>query len=165
MKSPGQLVAGALALIFAACTGCTAIDRASADEPDCPADWVMLQKECVQICESHEDCSPDGFCDQETAVCAERECFGDHSDCDFQFFCTPYGSCAFAGDAYCRPCEPRGACISEGSLCIPMLESSGGWFCGVDCSAGQPCPSGYDCQEISYVQPSLAFQCVPSGGC
>ncbi|MFH1531627.1 MAG: MopE-related protein [Pseudomonadota bacterium] len=119
-------------------------------------------------CGSNEDCDS-GFCiDVDgasvcTVTCLD-ECPGDwvckglDTPPDWTFVCVP------PTGNICKPCETDGDCHYQGDLCLPIGET--GMHCGMDCSAGQGCPSGYECGAVEREGRGPAAQCLPvTGSC
>lgn len=103
------------------------------DDGDC-----VLGEVCVGgICASGEGlCSGDDFCGYKER-CTNNECRPDRRG------------------PYCRGCSQRTAanpepCDDPKNFCLINSAERGGFrqFCGVDCSLGQPCPNGYDCNGV-----------------
>ncbi len=81
--------------------------------------------------------------------------------CQFKQLCIDdAGTCVSDFDPDRRPyCEPCGGatCGTGANFCV---QSGLGSFCGADCSAGQACPAGYECQDVRVVNTNHA--CAPS---
>ncbi|MBW2732811.1 MAG: hypothetical protein JRH20_10505 [Deltaproteobacteria bacterium] len=58
---------------------------------------------------------------------------------------------------YCNPQTPE--CKTSGSMCL--VTSQGESFCGQECSALKPCPTGYACHGTS-TSVGTRYQCVPA---
>jgi len=123
---------------------------------------------CVDGCRGDGDCRLGDGCIQTglgsgLGECAEGVCTADNL-CDFGETCDiDEGLCLFdTRGPYCLGCaggvgsddcgEPANYCLTDSS--DPTGQSE---FCGVDCSVGQPCPFGYDCNEVIIVPPTAPF--------
>ncbi len=119
---------------------------------------------------------PIGRCDPTT-------CAGDTSVCPYDQSCL--GSTIDGGRSTCET-DPRmnilcqsctlatpgqlQACGTQGAnFCLVDPEDSTGnlTYCGIDCSQGQSCPSGYDCDDVIILTQALCTtnsSCAPTGG-
>jgi len=81
------------------------------------------------------------MCNLDTRECEEAACTNTQTDCAFKEFCnTATGQCYDAGGMYCHFCDEDAECGS-GNVCYAH-------YCGVDCSSGQECPSGFECSPF-----------------
>ncbi|MEQ1568932.1 MAG: hypothetical protein ABMA64_25060 [Myxococcota bacterium] len=95
--------------------------------------------DCLEGCEVSADCPTVDRCDSDGA-CVPRDCERTSTDCEYREFCED-GACVDAGEPFCKACTTNEEC-GEGNLC---------WadeWCGVDCSGGQECPAGFQCNPI-----------------
>lgn len=162
-------------LIFAACTGkepeCSAeipcaniaetcqgdvcVTKRCANSSQCPMESYCNGGDCFAGCVEEGDCYPGSTCDIETKTCLEDACTNTEIDCDYREFCnTATGDCYDAGSQYCNFCnyEP-GECGDDRNICYAH-------YCGVDCSEGQPCPSGFECSPFTdEVGNIVTYQC------
>ncbi len=155
----------------------------------CPIGEVCneLTHRCTRGCRESGDCPlgqacrcPDGSDECEIGRC-------EYGICDDSSFC-PYGwICEHdeeEGDSvcrvddrgpYCQHCEygPGGhpPCGDWANRCLVDTAAHGQTnFCGVDCSQGQPCPSGFRCAYIVLLTQALCYDeenhsdCEPTGG-
>ena len=118
------------------------------DNSDCLYGWCvehMGNKVCSMTC--IEEC-PEGWMCQEVA-----------SGPDLVYVCvSPYTH-------LCRPCHTGADCESSSGVEDVCLDLGvDGRFCGADCSGGQACPAGYQCQDALTVEGGTVMQCVPEGG-
>jgi len=120
------------------------------DGPDCASEFCILStagKVCADFC---TDKCPDGWSCEEIGlpgagadkafVCVERHVF------------------------LCRPCEANADCAAPGFQGLDQCVSYGdeGSYCGSACSAQEPCPSGFECNEDKYcVAKSGTCECAP----
>ena len=131
---------------------------------DCPVEtWCDLDKgDCVTGCLSDSDCLPSETCDVEQRECRAVGCRNTRLDCSFGQFCNAVsGQCFDAGGSYCAACERNEDCgVAGNNLCLRFggqLDS----YCGVDCRAGQECPSGYSCVRVTTTgATTLSYQCI-----
>ena len=73
--------------------------------------------------------------------------------------------CASPFANLCKPCIAGADCKSVGGTDDVCVEyGSDGDFCGGSCSAEQPCPLGFGCQEITTVDGFLSTECVNEAG-
>jgi hypothetical protein len=91
----------------------------------------------------------------------------DDSFCDFMFSCDN-GNCTNAYSAntpYCKPCDGQNLmdCGVRENPCLiypydddAFIQGAGGLdeYCSVDCSGGQRCPNGFECNSIITVKQS-----------
>jgi hypothetical protein len=108
---------------------------------------------CVAGCGSSVDCFPGDQCGAE-GVCEPAACEETQVDCGFREFCdVNSGTCFDAGDRYCQPCSGVGSC-GDANLCLDG-------YCGVDCSGGRECPSGFICTRvIDEHEVTVGMQCM-----
>ena len=64
------------------------------------------------------------------------------------------GSCVTANKGICSTCTYNEECGGKNDIC---LSANGKKYCGIDCSKGQQCPSGYQCATLN----GGAKQCAP----
>ena len=112
---------------------------------DCP-----VGKQCVLgPCDSQLSCPYGDYCVPDTT--GEKVCT---PDSQHRPFCEP---CArTAGSPYYCANSPANYCLIDTSK--PLGQAS---YCGVDCSAGQACPNGYQCRDVRIV---TAQNCKPEQG-
>ena len=117
--------------------------------------------QCTAGCLNDRDCLPTLACDSEQRRCIEPGCRSTTLDCSFGQFCNVLsGDCYDAGGYFCEPCVSPGDCGTASNLCL-RLGPYGNTFCGVDCSAGQECPRGYECARIRTTgNTTLGYQCI-----
>ena len=107
------------------------------DDGDCPLGEVCYDDGTGRACATGTGlCSEDAFCDY-GEQCQGNECKKDRRG------------------PYCRGCSRRTAlnpepCDDARNFCLINSAETGGFrqFCGVDCSLGQECPNGYDCNFV-----------------
>ena len=144
----------------------------------CPPGEVcdVARTTCVTGCRSQGDC-PGTACRCGRAACAcdatteEGRAACDVGVCDASF-CASDSGCPFGQRCgplfsetppacysdfdpvrrpYCANCVYGGGlqvCGSGANFCLRDTANPGNAYCGVDCSAGQSCPSGYQCQDV-----------------
>ena len=125
----------------------------------CPFNSVCgPEGRCVEGCFGDGDCRLgqiclDGFCftgPPGTTICSDADY------CAYGDSCGPDNLCfEDTRGPYCRGCTPRTSmnpnpCDDPRNFCLINSQELGGFtnFCGVDCSQGQGCPSGYDCSDV-----------------
>ena len=65
----------------------------------------------------------------------------------------------------CKPCVAGADCKSIGGTDDVCVEyGTDGDFCGGSCSVEQPCPFGFNCQEVTTVDGFVSTQCVNATG-
>lgn len=124
----------------------------------CPYGTVCRDGTCQEGCFGNGDCPlgqicVDGFCF--TGGPGERLCT-DNNFCEYGDVCGTDNRCREdRRGPYCRGCSPRSStnpnpCDDRRNFCLLNTQELGGFtnFCGVDCSTGQDCPSGYGCSNI-----------------
>lgn len=118
--------------------------------------------QCQAGCQNDRDCLPTHTCDPDSRQCAASGCRSTALDCDVGEFCNALtGQCVFAGPNYCHHCESDLDCGSSNNFCIRIGSGFDQTYCGVDCSAGQECPRGYECLRVRSVgDVTVAYQCV-----
>jgi hypothetical protein len=130
---------------------------------DCPVrSWCNPDTGgCEEGCLNDTDCLPSEHCDVAQRSCYTPGCRGTQLDCSFGEFCNALsGTCYPAGGYYCLRCERNEDCGGANNYCL-RLGGSLDPFCGVDCSAGQECPRGYDCVPVRTTgDVTLAYQCI-----
>ncbi len=124
-------------------------------------------------CDDNGDCT-DGFCvyGPNGKQCS-RYCL---NDCPSEWVCNQVGNpgqdvffiCLYSHVQLCSPCRTDADCHvadSAGSgYCIPDGDGTAGSFCATVCSDATPCPTGYECQDLSAQSGAGARGCVPSEG-
>ncbi len=133
--------------------------------------WNPGPGEPGAACVSGNDCA-EGLCIQTgdgrqcTVTCEE--------ECPFDWECLLYTPslpdtvyvCMARYVQLCRPCQLNSSCwtngVDAGETCVSY--GPAGYFCGGDCSAGQPCPEGYECQAVQDVSGATVEQCVLTEG-
>ena len=138
------------------CVEGTCVEAGCATSAQCDMEFYCNNRVCVPGCEGDDDCYPGSECDREQGVCVESRCVETSVDCGFREFCnTATGDCYDAGGNYCKPCDAdnQTADCGEDNYCLAG-------YCGVDCSGGRECPSGFECypfgDEFGNV---ITFQC------
>lgn len=123
----------------ATCVNGTCEEARCATSAQCPMEHTCsARRECEPGCGTDRDCYPGDHCDTLTNTCVPDGCTDTRVDCGYREFCNQgTGECYDAGDRYCKFCNEDFEC-GEGNLCL-------GHYCGVDCSQGQACPSGFEC--------------------
>lgn len=130
------------------CDAGTCVPRTCASSDQCaPERFCDAGGQCREGCAADTDCLAGRACVD--GACEDEACADTRLDCGFREFCVD-GACEDAGDPYCAPCATDAEC-GEGNVCW-----AGEW-CGVDCSQGQACPSGFDCLEVSPGGPRLCL--------
>ena len=160
---------------------------------DCPLGDGGLVVPCV--CPGNVECQcpppgDGGFVDPASydrskcpiGVCNPGTCAGDSSVC-------PYNDSCVGVDGGLSTCQldPRSAVICQNctyspgtagtgcgtlpgaNFCLLDLSDPSGatTYCGVDCSSGQSCPSGYECDDIIILTSAVCssdLDCRPTGG-
>ncbi|MEO1233522.1 MAG: hypothetical protein AAFZ18_31970 [Myxococcota bacterium] len=104
---------------------------------DCPLGQVCLEGFCFTGGPGQTICSDSEFCEYGAVCDSDNICRDDRRG------------------PYCRGCSPRTSmnpnpCDDPRNFCLINSFELGGFtnFCGVDCSLGQPCPSGYGCNNV-----------------
>ncbi len=129
----------------------------------CPIGHLCQNGQCVPGCEDYGDCPLGSACIG--GQCVQGKC-EDDTFCDFMWYCDTGGTCQNAYDAanapYCKPCD--GASLTDcGPRENPCLiypfktdafatQSGEDEYCSVDCSGGQHCPNGFECNSIITVK-------------
>ncbi len=126
---------------------------ACATSAQCPMEHHCDGNQCEAGCELPSDCYPGFTCNTESGACEQDDCFDTHVDCGYREFCNAAtGDCFDAGEQYCRFCNEDEEC-GEGNLCLNH-------YCGVDCSGGRECPSGFECYPFGDDFGNIvAYQC------
>jgi len=124
-----------------------------ATSAQCSMEHYCDGRSCQPGCEQPSDCYPGFTCNSELQVCEEDGCDNTSVDCGYREFCNvATGDCYDAGGKYCSFCDEDAEC-GDGNLCLAH-------YCGVDCSGGRECPSGFECygfpDEFGNV---AAYQC------
>lgn len=138
----------------------------------------VFENRCIPGCRSDGDC----FLGQ---GCVGAGLGGQLGQCDTR--CTANNLCQYGescnletGDCvfdtrgpYCFGCTGGVAsddCGEPGNYCLTDTSDPSGQtsFCGVDCSRSQPCPFGFDCNEVIIIPPAAPFcsaeRCLLTGG-
>lgn len=120
----------------------------------CPYGAVCVAGTCEGGCYDDGDCVLGQLCIDGECASGMNLCSND-AFCDYRERCTG-GECKrdFRGP-YCRGCSQPTMlnpvpCDDPRNFCLVNSAEIGGtpFFCGVDCSLGQPCPNGYDCNRV-----------------
>jgi len=123
----------------------------------CPMEYHCSQRNCVAGCEADTDCLPGFRCDTDAGSCVDAPCVDSSVDCGFREFCnTLTGECYDAGGQYCKPCDRDNEELDcgSGNVCFAG-------YCGVDCSEGRECPSGFDCYPFQDETGNIVtWQCI-----
>ena len=112
---------------------------------DCASGWCVATEDgpvCTKLC--LDEC-PEGW-----------GCVGiKNTGADLTFVCVP------SGGNLCQPCLSNHQC-GDG-LCIELTD---GKACTRPCSADNPCPAGFECEETTPIADptGASMQCVPQGG-
>lgn len=124
----------------------------------CGPGQICDDDRCVAGCRDGSDCGLG-------EICRAGECLASSADgtmlvCDDESFC-PYGAlcsddrCAEDNRGpYCRACSQRTVinpdpCDGAKNFCLIDSSAPGASnICGVDCSGGEGCPSGYNCTGV-----------------
>ena len=122
---------------------------ACSDAADCEVGWCVEAAAglvCAPPCKTTADC-PSG------------------SDCQVvQEAAALLSMCVPRFPNLCRPCTGNDDCLaasgSGGAACVDL--GAAGAFCGGGCSAGKPCPAGYECADVLTVAGHPSKQCVPA---
>ena len=116
------------------------------------------QGTCQAGCETDRDCFSYHRCEE--GSCVNHGCRSTVLDCAMGEFCNNLtGECYPAAGPYCRECNGDEDCGGGANRCVRI--GGVGLYCGVDCSAGQECPRGYNCSSVvDAVGNPVAFQCV-----
>ena len=64
----------------------------------------------------------------------------------------------------CLPCADNSDCTTADSQNACVVYQGQGTFCGASCDASQPCPSGYECEEVYGTGGAVSKQCVNDAG-
>lgn len=131
----------------------------------CPYGSVCQNGTCTEGCFNDGDCTLgqiclDGVCftgPPGETICKTSD-FCDYGDvCGSDNLCRPDRR-----GPYCRGCTQRTSmnptpCDEPRNFCLINSQELGGFtsFCGVDCSLGQACPSGYTCNNVVVLTASL----------
>ncbi len=138
----------------ATCLNGECVEARCSTSAQCPMEQTCgPARECVPGCGTDRDCYPGSHCDTLTATCIQDGCTETKVDCGYREFCNQgTGECYDAGDLYCKFCNEDAEC-GDGNLCL-------GHYCGVDCSGGKACPSGFECYPwLDNSGQAYAFQC------
>lgn len=131
------------ASISETCQAGTCVVKRCANSGQCPMESYCSQGECLPGCVDPSDCYPGATCDIDTKTCADVACEDTQIDCGYRQFCNKAtGDCYDAGDQYCKFCDYQPGECGGTNLCYAH-------YCGVDCSQGQPCPSGFECTPFT----------------
>ncbi len=123
--------------------------RCPADQPECE---IGLCK--AGLCDDQSFCKYAELCEYDPAV-EDTTCQPD------------------TRGPYCEQCQLSAGsglalCDQPGNYCLVDTSVPGGRasFCGVDCSAGQPCPNGFECDFVVILTQALCSRdedCQPTG--
>jgi hypothetical protein len=118
-------------------------------------------------------CNPD-TCAGDVNLCnTGQSCFpstvdGGLSTCEpdprLNILCQPCGGTFKPGQV--NPCDVSGGSVGANFCLLDPYSNGTAANCGVDCSLGQGCPSGYDCNDVLILTGSICgsdFACVPPG--
>ncbi|HMI93498.1 MAG TPA: MopE-related protein, partial [Polyangiales bacterium] len=78
---------------------------------------------------------------------------------------TGEGACTRIPEIQCLPCETDIDCGRWEPNARCLADELGGGRCLVSCSAGDPCPSGFDCRQVFADSPAVPHCTPPSGSC
>ena len=149
--------------------GTTTGDQGAPDEGNKPLDCSASPAPAGCECSDNSDCEV-GYCLLTSAgkLCAE-ECI---ETCPDGFSCQAITSggpdvifvCVERAPLLCKPCDADGECATLGFEGQDKCVSSGskGSFCGVHCDFDNPCPTGYECGNVTTATGAGATQCVPT---
>lgn len=120
----------------------------------CPIGSICTTGQCVAGCHDDGDCALGLLCIEGQCTGGEGLCRTDDF-CEYQERCVG-SQCARERGPYCRGCSPLATpnnpdpCDHPRNFCLVNSAEAGGspYFCGVDCSLGQPCPNGYGCNGV-----------------
>lgn len=120
----------------------------------CPYGTLCTEGTCQVGCFDDGDCQLGQICSGGVCATGDNICSND-AFCDFKERCQQNQCKVDRRGPYCRGCsQPTQLnptpCDEARNFCLINSQESGGFaqFCGVDCSLGQPCPNGYDCNGI-----------------
>jgi len=120
----------------------------------CKPGWTCQDKVCKPACYDEADCElgricHNGMCLADTSLCA------DDSFCGYAERCTQDQCKRDRRGPFCRGCSMRSGsnpepCDDSRNFCLTNAKESGGFSqnCGVDCSLGQECPNGFQCNFV-----------------
>jgi hypothetical protein len=121
----------------------------------CPPGTICEGHVCEPACYDDGDCllgriCHNGMCLEDASLC------NDDSFCGYAERCTQQQCKRDRRGPFCRGCSPRTAqnpepCDDSKNFCLVNRSETGGFshYCGVDCSLGQNCPNGFECQFIA----------------
>jgi hypothetical protein len=153
----GQCLAGPALMLSSPCGAAS----------HCPFATTCVDGTCVPNCFDDGDCPLGQICYQDQCVTGNNICSNDDF-CGYGELCKGGlpGTCTddFRGP-YCRGCSQRQVpqnpepCDHPRNFClINSLESNGFRnFCGVDCSLGQECPNGYNCNNVVILTDDICY--------
>ncbi len=143
----------------------------------CPFGTLCTDGRCEEGCVGDGDCPLgqvcfEGFCN--TGRPGETIC-SNSSFCPFGQSCGSDNRCGpDRRGPYCRGCTVRTSmnpnpCDDPRNFCLVNSQEFGGFtnICGVDCSLGQSCPSGYQCSNVIVLTQSVCgstAECRCRGG-
>lgn len=137
----------------------------------CPYGAVCAEGKCAEGCFDDGDCTLaqicyEGYCTvggPGETICSGPDYCEYGQSCD-NFLCEDDNR-----GPYCRTCSQRTSmnpnpCDGYRNFCLVNAQELGGVtnFCGVDCSQGQGCPSGYSCNDVIVLTRS---QCGRTADC
>lgn len=120
----------------------------------CPYGTICVAGTCEVGCFEDGDCLLGQLCIGGECASGDGLCATDEF-CEYRERCID-GSCKRdRRGPYCRGCSVPSAadpdpCDDARNFCLYNSEETGGFdhWCGVDCSLGQPCPNGYECDGV-----------------
>ncbi|MEW5855081.1 MAG: hypothetical protein AB2A00_40265 [Myxococcota bacterium] len=137
----------------------------------CPLNHICddFVSACIEACRDESDCVLGSGCVRNPPSAPLGQCKED--SCSVTSTCRPGYNCDLATNTcvfddrgpYCGACQniQEGECGEPANYClIDTTDPTGrGHFCGVDCSDGQSCPSGYECSDVIIVGLPGSEQC------
>ena len=155
-------------------------DGTCAQNIHCPAGMICQNSSCVVGCITDGDCALADFDSVPPRLipyaCLNGQCVQNgcntSADCPAFYSCGANAQCQSVCQStpFCSACDPEDAlfgenpCGSQANLCLddPRNATDCGdgsgdagcfFFCGLDCSAGQACPQGSECTDVTEVNP------------
>ncbi len=120
----------------------------------CPYGTLCTVGTCQVGCFDDGDCRLGEICFEGACATGDGIC-STNEFCDYREVCDGNACRLDRRGPYCRGCSPRtmanpNPCEDPRNFCLINNLETGGFtsFCGVDCSGGQACPNGYDCNRI-----------------
>lgn len=121
----------------------------------CPFGTVCAGDVCTDGCNDDGDCRLGDVCSNNSCVSGAGLCSND-AFCGYGERCSANMCRRDRRGPYCRGCEQPSAqnpepCDDPRNFCLNNNLEQGGFnqFCGVDCSLGQDCPNGYQCNGVT----------------